>query len=82
MRGSMGRRVSSWFLRSLESRQRLKPAKWQVISSLLVVLRIEDTKGGPIAATHHSALPSIRRLYHIRGFIRSMAEIDPDPAFK
>jgi hypothetical protein len=78
----MERRASSWFLRSLENRLRLKPAKWQVISSLLVVLRIEAFKGGPIAATHHSALPIIRRLHHIRGFVRSMAEIDFDPAFK
>ncbi len=76
----MGKRASSWFLRSLESRLRLTPVKWRVICSLLIVFRIEVLKGGPIAATHYSALPSIRRLHHIRGFVRFMVDNDVDPA--
>jgi hypothetical protein len=51
--GSMGRRASSWFLRSLESRLRLKPVKWQVICGLLVDIPIKAFKGGLVVATHH-----------------------------
>ena len=55
---------------------------WQVIFSLLIVLHIDGFKGGLIVATHYQALPSIRRLHHIRGFVRSVVGNDVDPALE
>lgn len=78
----MGKRASIWFLRLLENRLRLTLVMWQVIFSLLIVLHIDGFKGGLIVATHYQALPSIRRLHHIRGFVRSVVGNDVDPALE
>jgi hypothetical protein len=82
MLGSMGKHALSWFLRLLESHLRLIPVKWQVICNLFVVLLIESFQDGSIAATHHQAMSSIRRLHHIRGFVHFVAENNSDPAFE